>query len=48
MIVVLAKARTHYPDCELSRLALATSVPHNHVLWLWVLDFARTTLELAP
>ncbi|MEH2670600.1 hypothetical protein DXU07_14720 [Bradyrhizobium elkanii] len=42
-VVVLAKARTHYPNCRLLRDAEARSPFHDQVRWLWVLAFARTT-----
>src|SRR5262249_32970918 len=43
--VVLAKARTHYPDGQWSKRAVATPASNNIGRWLWVLAFARTTRE---
>src|SRR5882757_7015638 len=45
--VVLAKARTHYPERQLLRDARATTHFHNTTLWLWVPAFAGTTIVCA-
>jgi len=43
--VVLAKARTHYPNRVLQRRAANPQPSPNWIRWLWVLAFARTTAE---
>gem|GEM_PF-4117165 len=39
--VVLAKARTHYPNCPSLRDVGAAAFFNNRTLWLWVLAFRQ-------